>query len=65
MGSLKANTKLSQDRAQSVVNYLVSKGIAASRLEAKGYAFSQPLATNDTPDGRAQNRRVEFKILSK
>ena len=65
VGSLKANTKLSQDRAQSVVNYLVSKGIAASRLEAKGYAFSQPLATNDTQDGRAQNRRVEFKILSK
>jgi len=65
VGSLKSNTKLSQDRAQSVVNYLVTKGIAASRLEAKGYAFSQPLSTNDTPDGRAQNRRVEFKILSK
>jgi flagellar motor protein MotB len=65
VGSLKANTKLSQDRAQSVVNYLVSKGIAVSRLEAKGYAFSQPLGTNDTSDGRAQNRRVEFKILSK
>jgi outer membrane protein OmpA-like peptidoglycan-associated protein/tetratricopeptide (TPR) repeat protein len=65
VGSLKANTKLSQDRAQSVVNYLVSKGIAASRLEAKGYAFTQPLATNDSSDGRAQNRRVEFKILSK
>jgi hypothetical protein len=65
VGSLKANTKLSQDRAQSVVNYLVTKGIAVSRLEAKGYAFTQPLATNDTPDGRAQNRRVEFKILSK
>jgi flagellar motor protein MotB/tetratricopeptide (TPR) repeat protein len=65
VGSLKANTKLSQDRAQAVVNYLVTKGIAGSRLEAKGYAFSQPLATNDTSDGRAQNRRVEFKILSK
>jgi len=65
VGSLRANTKLSQDRAQSVVNYLVSKGIAVSRLEAKGYAFSQPLGTNDTSDGRAQNRRVEFKILSK
>jgi outer membrane protein OmpA-like peptidoglycan-associated protein len=65
VGSLKSNTKLSQDRAQAVVNYLVTKGIAASRLEAKGYAFSQPLSSNDTPDGRAQNRRVEFKILSK
>ncbi len=65
VGSLKSNSKLSQDRAQSVVNYLVTKGINVSRLEAKGYAFSQPLSTNDTPDGRAQNRRVEFKILSK
>lgn len=65
VGSLKANTRLSQDRAQSVVNYLIGKGIDASRLEAHGYAFTQPVATNDTPEGRAQNRRVEFKILSK
>ena len=65
VGSLKTNTRLSQDRAQSVVNYLVSKGVASSRLQAKGYAFSQPIASNDTPDGRAQNRRVEFKVLSK
>lgn len=64
-GSLKTNTKLSQSRAESVVAYLVEKGVAASRLDAKGYAFSQPIASNDTPEGRAKNRRVEFKILSK
>jgi outer membrane protein OmpA-like peptidoglycan-associated protein/tetratricopeptide (TPR) repeat protein len=64
-GSLKINTKLSNERAQSVVDYLVSKGIDATRLEAKGYAFSQPVAPNDTPEGREKNRRVEFKILSK
>jgi outer membrane protein OmpA-like peptidoglycan-associated protein len=65
VGSLKTNTKLSQDRAQSVVNYLLSKGVAVSRLEAKGYGFTIPLAPNNTPEGRSLNRRVEFKILSK
>jgi outer membrane protein OmpA-like peptidoglycan-associated protein len=64
-GSLKLNTKLSQSRAEAVVAYLVEHGIDAGRLDAKGYAFSQPIATNDTPEGRAKNRRVEFKILSK
>lgn len=65
VGSLKANTKLSTDRAKAVVDYLVQQGIAGNRLEYKGYAFSQPVAPNNTEDGRAQNRRVEFKILSK
>ncbi|MBN2349820.1 MAG: OmpA family protein [Bacteroidales bacterium] len=65
VGSLKANTKLSQDRAKAVSTYLVGKGINSSRLEYKGYADTQPVATNNTADGRAQNRRVEFKILSK
>ena len=64
-GSLKINTKLSNERAQSVVDYLVSKGINNTRLEARGYAFSQPVAPNDTPEGREKNRRVEFKVLSK
>jgi len=64
-GSLKTNTELSQDRAQAVVDYLVDKGLDKSMLDAKGYAFSQPIAPNDTPEGRAKNRRVEFKILSK
>jgi outer membrane protein OmpA-like peptidoglycan-associated protein/tetratricopeptide (TPR) repeat protein len=65
VGSAKANSKLSEDRAKSVVNYLVSNGIDKSRLEAIGYGFTQPIAPNDTPEGREQNRRVEFKVISK
>lgn len=64
VGSLKLNTNLSQARADAVVKYLVERGIDPSRLDSKGYAFSQPIAPNDTADGRAKNRRVEFKILS-
>lgn len=63
-GSLKLNTDLSEARAKSVVDYLVSKGISVSRLSYKGYAYSQPIATNDTEEGRQQNRRVEFKVVS-
>lgn len=65
VGALKTNMKLSEDRAKSVVQYIVSKGISESRLESKGYAFNQPVAPNNTEAGRAQNRRVEFKVLSK
>ncbi|MBO7124433.1 MAG: OmpA family protein, partial [Bacteroidales bacterium] len=64
VGSKTYNQKLSQDRAEAVVNYLLSKKIASNRLTFKGYAFDEPIDTNDTPEGRAQNRRVEFKILS-
>ncbi len=64
-GTLKTNKKLSTDRAKAVVDYLVSKGITADRLEYKGYAFSMPIAPNNTEEGRAKNRRVEFKVLSK
>ena len=64
-GSLNVNTRLSQSRAEAVVDYLNEHGIDASLLDAMGYAFSQPIAPNDTPEGRARNRRVEFKILSK
>lgn len=63
VGSAKFNQQLSENRAKAVVDYLVSKGIDPSRLEYKGYGFSQPVATNDTEEGRAQNRRVEFKII--
>ena len=65
VGSLKSNTKLSEDRAKAVVDYIISKGVDAGRLESKGYAFTQPIAPNNTEEGRAKNRRVEFKILSK
>ncbi|HKO94589.1 MAG TPA: OmpA family protein [Polyangiaceae bacterium] len=57
------NRDLSQRRAQAVVKYLTDKGIAFERLEAKGFGADRPVATNDTDAGRAQNRRVEFKIL--
>lgn len=63
--SLETNTRLSTARAKSVVQFLINKGIAENRLEYKGYAFSQPIASNDTEEGKKQNRRVEFKILSK
>ncbi len=65
VGSYKANQKLSEARAKSVVDYLVTQGVGSSRLEYKGYSFNQPIADNSTPEGRAQNRRVEFKVLSK
>ncbi|MEK6615571.1 MAG: OmpA family protein, partial [Bacteroidota bacterium] len=59
------NLKLSQSRAQSVVNYLSTHSIAQSRLTAKGYGETKPMATNDTDEGRQLNRRTEFEILSK
>jgi outer membrane protein OmpA-like peptidoglycan-associated protein len=65
VGSVKANTTLSANRAKAVVDYLVQKGVPADRLEYKGYAYSQPVAPNNTEAGRAQNRRVEFKVLNK
>jgi outer membrane protein OmpA-like peptidoglycan-associated protein len=64
-GADEYNRRLSQDRAQSVVNYLIENGVSKDRLTYKGYGKSQPVATNDTPEGRQENRRVEFKITSK
>lgn len=64
VGSLKSNTNLSEARAKAVVGYLTSRGIPESRLVYKGYAFSQPIAPNNTAEGKKMNRRVEFKILS-
>jgi outer membrane protein OmpA-like peptidoglycan-associated protein len=65
VGSYEVNQRLSEARAKAVVDFLVGSGTDSSRLEYAGYAFSQPVAPNNTPEGRAQNRRVEFKILSK
>jgi len=59
------NMKLSQDRANSVKNYLVSNGVADARITSKGYGESKPIATNSTEYGREQNRRVEFTITKK
>jgi outer membrane protein OmpA-like peptidoglycan-associated protein len=63
-GSLNFNTKLSEDRAKAVVDYLIKNNISKDRLTYKGYAFLEPIATNDTDEGRQQNRRVEFKVIS-
>jgi len=64
VGDSAKNMKLSQDRAQSVVNYLVKKGVAAERLEAVGHGDTKPLEDNGTKKGQAQNRRVEFNIVN-
>jgi outer membrane protein OmpA-like peptidoglycan-associated protein/tetratricopeptide (TPR) repeat protein len=61
-GSVKLNTSLSRDRAQAVVDYLKSKGVATSRMTAMGYGSSKPIASNNTSEGRQQNRRTEFEI---
>ena len=63
IGTDEYNMGLSQRRAQTVLNYMESKGIAASRMTAKGYGESQPMDTNKTREGRANNRRVELKPL--
>jgi outer membrane protein OmpA-like peptidoglycan-associated protein len=62
-GSATLNKNLSQNRANSVMKWLVDHGIEAPRLEAHGYGMEKPVADNKTDEGRAQNRRVEFKIL--
>jgi len=57
----KYNIKLSQDRAESVKTYLISKGIEGTRLTALGFGDGKPIASNKTSEGRAKNRRVELK----
>lgn len=64
-GNPAKNLQLSRNRANAVLNYLKSKGIAASRMKAVGYGQTKPVASNATVDGRAHNRRVEFMILKK
>ena len=64
VGTQQYNQRLSERRAMSVKNYLVSKGIAKDRLTATGYGFSRPLTTNETEEGRAKNRRVQLDPIS-
>lgn len=59
------NLTLSQNRAQAVVDYLISHGIGGERLQAKGYGSSHPIAPNDTEEGRALNRRTEMVVTAK
>lgn len=61
-GSDSYNLDLSQRRADAVKAYLVSKGAAADRIAAKGYGETRPISSNDSPEGRADNRRVEFRV---
>ncbi|MCH7535192.1 MAG: OmpA family protein, partial [Bacteroidetes bacterium] len=63
VGDDASNMKLSQDRAESVMKYLISKGIAANRLTAVGYGEEIPVNTNSTSEGRQMNRRTEVRIL--
>jgi outer membrane protein OmpA-like peptidoglycan-associated protein len=62
-GSDEYNLELSRRRAQSVRDYLESRGINSARLKSEGYGESRPVASNDTPEGRARNRRVELQPL--
>jgi outer membrane protein OmpA-like peptidoglycan-associated protein len=64
-GSRQLNTKLSQDRAESVVKALVKRGIAEGRMVPKGYGPDKPIGDNATDEGRQKNRRVQFVILEK
>jgi len=70
IGSAEHNLKLSQERANAVRNYLISKGIKPGRITAKGYGSTEPVALNthpdgsDNPEGRQQNRRTEVRVIS-
>jgi outer membrane protein OmpA-like peptidoglycan-associated protein/tetratricopeptide (TPR) repeat protein len=64
VGNDQSNMTLSDQRAKSVLNYLVEKGVAAGRMEAKGYGKTKPVAENTTEEGRSKNRRTEFRVLS-
>lgn len=57
------NQQLSLDRAQTVVKALIQRGVKSDRLSTKGMGRTQPLSSNDTEEGRARNRRVEFRVL--
>jgi outer membrane protein OmpA-like peptidoglycan-associated protein len=63
VGGLEYNDNLSQKRAEAVRDYLVKKGIAASRITAVGYGYSHPRADNKTEKGKQQNRRIEISII--
>ncbi|NLY57843.1 MAG: OmpA family protein [Gammaproteobacteria bacterium] len=61
-GSLELNMRLSQQRATSVASYLTGQGVSGARISSRGVGPSQPVASNDTTEGRAQNRRVEVNL---
>jgi outer membrane protein OmpA-like peptidoglycan-associated protein len=61
-GGRSYNQKLSEDRATAVLEWLIDSGIESGRLKAKGEGMDQPVATNDTEEGRALNRRTEVRL---
>lgn len=63
-GRAEYNLKLSQSRAETVKTYLISKGLVSSRLKTTGLGIADPIATNETAEGKSQNRRVEFAITA-
>ncbi len=65
VGNQRKNKDLSQDRAMAIVAYFIANGIDESRLQAIGYGEERPIASNDTLEGRSQNRRVEFELKMK
>ena len=62
-GSSNANQALSVARAQSVASYLVAHGVAQARITATGYGDTKPVGPNTTEEGRAKNRRIEFRVV--
>ena len=64
-GSDELNEQLSEARAGAVRRYLASRGVAAERMTARGYGEREPIATNDAAEGRARNRRVEFRLQAR
>jgi len=62
-GSDAFNQTLSENRARTVANYLISQGVPAARIRSQGFGETMPVADNTTPEGRAKNRRVEIKIV--
>ena len=63
-GNARSNLELSRNRAAAVVKWLVANGVSARRLASRGFGSTTPIASNDTPEGRARNRRVEFRVLA-
>ena len=65
VGNEELNQKLSESRAKEVYKYLINKGIDDTRMKYKGYGLTQPVSSNETPEGRALNRRTEFMIIKR
>lgn len=64
VGNAQGNLVLSKARAQAVADFLTANGVAGNRFEVKGFGEDQPIANNNTPEGRAQNRRVEMQFFT-